>query len=240
MIRLGDLVLDATPHIAVAITDAALDEPAWVALADCIELRIDQFVHRDVAHVTAACRAARALGKPLLATVRATSEGGAGGLDDPTRRALYAAVAPLVDGLDIELRSPLCDETVALARRHERLAIVSYHDFDRTADDATLRAVLRQGSDHGDVVKIAAAAHGPDDLARLCDLLRADGPPRIVIGMGAEGAASRVFFPLVGSLLTYSFVGEPTAPGQLALADLYDSLRHYSPSFAAAHPARGD
>lgn len=238
MVRLGDRRLGATPHIAVAITEAALDDSAWSALADVIELRIDQFTRRDPGHVTAACRAARALGKPLLATVRAADEGGAGGLDDAARLSLFRAVAPLVDALDIELRSPLCDEVVALARGLDRLAIVSYHDFDRTPDDATLLATLRRGGERGDVVKIAAAAHGPDDLVRLLDLLRRDGPPRIVIAMGAEGAASRLLFPLVGSLLTYSFVGEPTAPGQLALADLYDSLRHYSPSFAASHPAR--
>jgi 3-dehydroquinate dehydratase-1 len=238
MLRLGDLALGTAPHIAVAITEAALDDPGWSSLADAIELRIDQFVRRDPGHVTAACRAARALGKPLLATVRAADEGGTGGLDDAARLSLYRAVTQHVDAVDIELRSPLCDEVVELARQLDRLAIVSYHDFDHTPDDATLLATLRQGGERGDVVKIAAAAHGPDDLARLLDLLRCDGPPRIVIAMGAEGAASRLLFPLVGSLLTYSFVGEPTAPGQLALEDLYDSLRHYSPSFASAHPAR--
>ena len=73
------------------------------------------------------------------------------------------------------------------------------------------------------------------DLARLVDLLRAPGPPRIIIGMGAEGAATRVFFPLLDSLLTYSFAGSPTAPGQIALAEIYDALRAYSPAFASTH-----
>ena len=32
--------------------------------------------------------------------------------------------------------------------------------------------------------------------------------------------------------------GAPTAPGQIALAPLYDAIREYSPAFAASHPAR--
>jgi len=238
MIRLGDLTLGTMPRIAVAVTDAALADPGWAALADVVELRIDQFEHRDAAHAAAACRAARALGRPLIATVRWTAEGGAGALGDDARRTFFEAAAPHVDALDVELRSPLRDDIVGLARRLSRLAIVSFHDFEHTPDDLMLRTALDRGAEHGDVVKIATATHTPDDLGRLLDLLRASGPPRIVIGMGALGAASRLLFPLVGSLLTYSFVDEPTAPGQLALAELYDALRHYSPAFAAAHPAR--
>lgn len=238
MLRLGELVLGAVPRIAVAIGEPALADPAWAALADVIELRLDQLSRPDAAHAVAVCRAARALGRPLIATVRWVEEGGVAALDDDARLAIFRAVAPLVDALDVELRAPLCRPVTALARQHERLAIVSAHDFTQTPADAALRETLARGAAAGDVVKIAAAAHGPDDLGRLLDLLRAGGPPRIVIAMGAEGAASRLFFPLVGSLLTYSYVGAPTAPGQLALVELYDALRHYSPAFAASHPPR--
>jgi len=237
MPRLGDLDLGALPRIAVAVTDRDLAAPSWVALADVVEVRLDQCTRRSPDDAADICRAARRLGRPLLATVRSAAEGGAA-TDDDARRAVFAAVAPLVDGLDVEMASPSCDEIVALARRHGGLALVSRHDFATTPPDAALRATLAEGGRRGDVVKLAATPTGPADLARLVDLQRVPGPARIVIAMGTEGAASRVFLPLLGSLLTYSFVGAPTAPGQLPLRELYDALRRYSPAFAAAHPAR--
>lgn len=238
MPRLGDIDLGPVPRIVAAATDRDFAETGWAALADCIELRVDELRVPTPAGAIAAADAARRLGKPLVGTVRWSAEGGAGTLSDAQRRALYEALAPRVDGLDVELRSPLCDEIVALARRHGRLAIVSAHCFDATPADAALQDLLADGGRRGDVVKIATATRGPADLARLVDLLRRPGPPRIVIGMGAEGAATRVFFPLLDSLLTYSFAGTPTAPGQLGLAALYDALRQYSPAFAAGHPPR--
>lgn len=238
MLRLGALDLGTMPRIVAAVTDRDLADTGWAALADAVELRVDQCA--DVTPATAAttgdalCR----LGKPLIATVRWSAEGGSGALDDAQRRALYAALTPSTAALDIEIRSPLCDEVVALARRHGRLAIVSAHFFDATPPDAELRRLLADNATRGDIVKIASAVRDPSDLARLVDLLHLPGPPRVIIGMGSAGAATRVFFPLLGSLLTYSFAGAPTAPGQIALAPLYDALREYSPAFAASHPAR--
>jgi 3-dehydroquinate dehydratase-1 len=235
MLRLGDLVLGTMPRIITAVTDRDLVDTAWAARSDAIELRVDQCSDLSVAGVVATCDALHRLGKPLLATVRWSAEGGSGQLTDAQRRALYEAVVEHAVGLDIELRSPLCDDIVALARRQQRLAIVSAHFFDTTPADAELRELLAAGAGRGDVVKIATAVGGSADLARLVDLLRAPGPPRIIIGMGAEGAATRVFFPLLDSLLTYSFAGSPTAPGQIALAEIYDALRAYSPAFASTH-----
>jgi 3-dehydroquinate dehydratase-1 len=239
MVRLGDLELGPLPRLAATVSDRELGDTGWAALVDVIEVRLDQLSSPSAERAAAVCTALRALGKPLVATVRWSAEGGATGLDDSERRALYARVAPCVDGLDIELRSPLCDEIVSLARKHGRLAIVSHHDFRGTPAAAALQSLLAEGR-RGDVVKVATTAAEPTALRRLLDLLLLpDDRPRIVIGMGEVGAASRVFFPLLGSVLTYGFVGAPMAPGQLSLAELYDALRRYSPSFATTHPPRG-
>ena len=238
MIHLGPLALGTVPCIVAAATDRDLADLGWAALADCIELRVDLCADPTPAAAVAACVAAARAGRPLLGTVRWRDEGGGNQLVDAQRRALYAAIAPHVAALDVELRSPLCDEIVALARRHGALAIVSAHFFDATPDAAALAALLAEGGRRGDVTKIAAAVHAPADLQRLRDLLDAAGPPRIVIGMGAEAADSRIEFPLHGSLLTYSFAGAPSAPGQLGLPEIYEALRVRSPSFAAAHPPR--
>jgi 3-dehydroquinate dehydratase-1 len=236
--RLGTLELGTMPRIVAAATDRDLADTGWAGLADCIELRVDQFADPTPAAARNAAERARRIGKPLIGTVRCHSEGGAQALDDAQRLALYDAIAPHVDGLDVELRAPICDRVVGLARGRQLLAIVSAHFVDATPADAVLHELLADSARRGDVAKFAAPVHGDGDLQRLRELLRAPGPPRIVIGMGSAGADSRVDFPLLGSLLTYSFATAPSAPGQLALPDLYDALRQRSPAFAASHPAR--
>ncbi|HEY5595278.1 MAG TPA: type I 3-dehydroquinate dehydratase, partial [Nitrospiria bacterium] len=56
----------------------------------------------------------------------------------------------------------------------------------------------------------------------------------IVIAMGVEGALSRVFFPALGSLLTYAYLGQPTAPGQLGYKELFELLKKFYPKFNQA------
>jgi 3-dehydroquinate dehydratase-1 len=241
MPKLGALELGTVPRIAVPLTDADVQTHADAVrrYADAVELRIDRFSRHDAAHVADVCRAARGLGLPLIATVRAAEEGGAVELSDDQRLALFAAALPLADAVDVELRAPIRDRVVALALGRGALAIVSHHDFAQTPSDAELAAICDAAVlARADVVKIAAQVAGPADADRLLDLLRTRRHHGlIVIGMGPHGVASRVFFPLLGSLLTYGFVGRAGAPGQLPLAELHDALRRYSPAFAAAHPA---
>jgi 3-dehydroquinate dehydratase-1 len=241
MLKLGSLELRTVPRIAVPLTDEDVQTHAEAVrrYADAVELRIDRFSRHDPAHVGEVCRAARGLGLPLIATVRAAEEGGGVELADDQRLALFTAALPLADAVDVELHAPIRDRVVALALGRRALTIVSHHDFARTPADAELAAIGDAAVlARADVVKIAAQVTGPADAERLLDLLRARRHQHlIVIGMGPHGVASRVFFPLVGSLLTYGFVGRPGAPGQLPLAELYAALRRYSPEFAAAHPA---
>jgi len=49
------------------------------------------------------------------------------------------------------------------------------------------------------------------------------------MAMGPVGALSRLFYPAAGSLLTYSSVGEPTAPGQIPLRELALLLTRFYP-----------
>lgn len=240
MPSLGPLQLGSVPRIAVPLTDVDLPAHADAVRrhADIAELRIDRFTRHDPAFAVAVCGRARALGLPLIATVRAADEGGAAALSDRQRLALFEAVSPLVEALDIELRAPICSPVVEHAKRTGKLAIVSHHDFTATPSDAELAALLDAAARTGaEVAKIAAHAATPSDTDRLLGVLRARrARGLIVIAMGPHGVASRVFFPLFGSLITYGFVGAAGAPGQLPLAELHAELRRYSPDFAAAHP----
>lgn len=233
MLRLGSLTLGDAPRIAVPLTDVE-----WRALppdalrrADVVELRVDLFARRDSEHVADICREAAASGKPVIATVRWSAEGGGAGLSDDQRRALYTVALAHAAAVDVELRSPLCDDIVARARAAGVAAIVSHHDFAQTPPAAALDTMVAEASERGaDIVKIAAHAATPADRNRLLDLLRRHcDRPMIAIAMGPAGAASRVFFPLCGSLLTYGFLNHAVAPGQMSLRDLREALDRYGP-----------
>ncbi len=236
MLRIGDLELGMVPRVAVPLTDREVRAhgAAAKAQADIFELRIDQFAQHDPAYVAEVCREASMHGVPLIATVRAASEGGAVALGEAQRLAIFEAVAPLVDALDIENHAPIRDQVIALAQGVGRLVIVSHHDFDGPATAADMVAVIDAAKLVGaDIVKLALTAHNVADLDHMLAVLRDHRRQQLIlIAMGDHGVASRVFFPLIGSLITYGYLHQAVAPGQLSLADLTAELRRYSPEYA--------
>ncbi len=233
MVAIGTIELGSQPRIAVPLTDDEIAERATVALrwADIIELRIDLFARHDSDHVAAVCSAVRAAGAPLLVTVRSPDQGGGGALADRRRLALYEVALPFANAFDIELHSPLCEAVLALAEQNGLTSIASHHDFATTPDDDVLEALVHDAAARGaDIIKVATTANSDVDRNRLLDLLRAHSDQNlIVIAMGAHGLASRVFFPLCGSLLTYGYLEHAVAPGQLSVEELRRELNRYCP-----------
>jgi 3-dehydroquinate dehydratase-1 len=221
-VRFGDLVLEAgKPAVAVSFTDAdggadvAQAKAAGVAIA---ELRIDLFADASAENVVATAR--RLSGLPLLATIRMSEEGGAWTGGEAARRALFEAVLPYVDAIDIELRAT---ETLAtLAPRiaaYGKALVVSHHDFAATPGPEELADIARRARAAGaDVVKVAATIVEEEDLKALAGLLSSRAAPNlVVIGMGERGLVTRLLFPALGSLFTFAGKGErASAPGQLS------------------------
>jgi 3-dehydroquinate dehydratase-1 len=229
------------PLVAVSFGDDDAEGDAARARAlgvDLAELRIDWYRGTDPAAVRRTTAAFRAAGLATLATIRSRAEGGHWAGDERARGALFEAVLPEVDAVDVELSSAgIRPGVIAAARAADRPVIVSFHDFERTPDEAALRATVEAARAAGaDVVKISTMAHGAADLRVLAGLLlRYDS--MIVIGMGADGAGSRVLFPLLGSRVTYSSIGGRPAPGQLPFAETVRLLETFSPEYARARGA---
>lgn len=236
MISIGAVELGRVPRLAVPLDDRDIGRNAERAMqwGDIVELRIDLFHSLDAAHVASVCRAVRGTGAPLLVTVRSTDQGGGAAIADRQRLALFEVALPLADAVDVELRSPLCEPVLTLAEQHGAVGIVSHHDFAATPNSDQLTALVRESINRGAAItKIAATANSDDDRNRLLDLLRSHQQHNlIVIAMGAYGAASRVFFPLCGSLITYGFLDDAVAPGQLSACELRAELRRYCPDLA--------
>ena len=234
---LSDLFHADVPCVAAPFTDEQTDDDIHSAIADGLdiaELRIDLFADHDPDHVVATAQRFASL--PTIATIRADAEGGKWVGDDSDRLALFQRVAPLVNALDIELSSEaIAGSVVACAHEHGGVAIASFHDFagmpplHELHERASAAQVLG-----ADVCKIAVAINSPNDLHTLASFtLGHSDQSLIVIGMGPLGVASRLFFPFLGSSLTFASVGDSTAPGQLTLAETVQTLARCSPAFAA-------
>lgn len=229
MISIGTCVLGARPRVAVAIHDgetrARVDE-ALEAGADMIELRIDQFTDKTAAHVLHEVK--KFSGVPRIGTIRSTVEGGGWSGTEEERLDLYESILPEVDAVDIELGAEKINhQVIGQAVKQGVMVIASFHDFEKTPSSSFCASLIRQGMDLGaDIVKIAAHCESREDFHRLIAVLL-EHPDRnlVVIGMGARGIQSRFLFPALGSLITYTFLGVPTAPGQVSLEETLRLIR---------------
>ncbi len=226
---IGKYKLGDVPLIAGVLTDSDVSGLGTEHLdsADIIELRVDMFDSFAPKHVEQVFRTAREkFGKPIIATVRDSKEGGRKEIQD--RPAMYRLVIPLADAVDVEIfAADVIKQAKDLCRANGRLLIGSYHNFESTPADDFLEQLIATGRRNGaDVVKIAVTAKDEDDFTRLMLLtLRHKSQGVITIAMGDKGLPSRVFSPLFGSLITYGSINKPSAPGQLSTVEVMDTFR---------------
>lgn len=231
MLQIGPITLGERPRAAIAIQDAV--DPALIRAAGdgvVVELRLDALPEQSPEAFREFTR--RYAGLPLLATIRRREEGGGWQGTEPERLACYEAVLPEVHAIDVEIGADAISAAVVHAARAQgRLTIGSFHDFSATPEDSRLEAVHAQGRALGvDIVKVAARCNRRDDVQRLAAFTLTHRDENVVtIGMGPHGLVSRIFFPALGSLLTYTFLGEPAAPGQLNCKDTLKYLDDFYP-----------
>jgi len=198
-----------------------------------LEARVDLFQRTDTSLVSATvARASEIL--PVLLTIRSSKEGGSWRGGDAARLRLYRELLPLVSAVDVELDASIRAEVVDAARGKKRLVVLSHHDFKGTPSAAKLDAVVRRAQKAGaGVTKIAAAVADDRDTARLAAVFaRHPLASLVVIGMGEHGKKTRVLFPALGSLFTFTALDRATAPGQLDLRASLAELARYYPDFS--------
>lgn len=220
-----------TPCIAAVVTGrisvAAIRKAASLG-AGLLELRVDTFATADPGELAASFeKLKKNTDLPILLTIRSEKEGGQARLTERQRAHLYETLIPFSDLVDIELSSGILKAVVNFAKRARKRVIISHHDFVSTPGDKKLKKTVESArSSGGDIVKIAAMVNSRDDLRRLAGLLTGE-EGLIVIGMGPLGRPSRVFFPMLGSLVAYCPVTKSTAPGQLSLREMRSELKRY-------------
>lgn len=200
--------------------------------ADVVEARVDTFSERDESALKAAfgkIKKDETAGRvPLLLAIRSVREGGVARIPDGERLRLFDSLMPFADAVDIELSSGnILKDVINLAKGKGAKVIVSHHDFHKTPGTKRLRDIVKRARAYGaDYVKVAAAVACREDTRRLAALLAEDGG-LIVIGMGEAARASRIFFPMLGSLLTYGSMTKATAPGQMTVREIKREFKRF-------------
>ncbi|MEM9747766.1 MAG: type I 3-dehydroquinate dehydratase [Actinomycetota bacterium] len=221
--------------VVVPITDCESDaEVAALAAAgaDSVELRIDRFA--DDSATSVIDRARRAGDLAVLATVRIPDEGGEWGRSEVDRSDLFRSILGHVDAIDVELAALAVDGPMRQVVREAKAAgvavVVSAHDFAGTPGVDELTRLHADAIEAGaDIVKLATTAHDRDALRRLATVLVATDHPSAFVAMGDLGPTSRVFFPALGSVLTYAHGGRHQLPGQLDVASTAELLDRFAP-----------
>jgi 3-dehydroquinate dehydratase-1 len=227
------LKLGEKPLIAIPVDDKDFENVVTTAKekgADIIELRIDQFKDRNIDYISEKISFIKELNLGIIATIRSFKEGGTH-ISDYERERIYKAIAKDVDIIDIELSSEtLRDKVIKLAKENNALALISYHDFEKTPSEEEIQKIIDKAHQIGaDIIKYAFKVKNKEDVSRILCITNKNKDKKIIaIGMGELGRITRVAGFFFGSVITYSYIGVSFAPGQIEIEKLKDELYFYN------------
>jgi len=128
--------------------------------------------------------------------------------------------------IDIFLKGNYRSRLIELSRKNNVKVIFSFHDYEKTPSIDELKNHIELGFQNAaDVVKIACFANSYSDTARILSLYN-DSRPIIALSMGEKGKISRTLALVYGAPFTFGYPKNisNTAPGQLSIKELYESV----------------
>lgn len=172
---------------------------------------------------------------PVLFTIRAMHEGGEEiTLHDNEKTELICDVCKYssIDCIDYETSNDIqhLTEIKKTAEKYEKPLILSYHNFQHTPSIEVLKEKAQLAVEYGaDVVKIAVMPENKEDVYHLLEATRKMDEqltvPIITMSMGEIGALSRVIGWAYGSVLTFGVGVEASAPGQVPVKALRNTIQ---------------
>lgn len=172
---------------------------------------------------------------PLLFTVRSKREGGQEiSLSDKELCDLLSVVAShhAIKYIDFEMESNLehLKTVKESCHKYNKQLILSYHNFTETPD---MEELLKRGKKAeklgASIVKMAVMPNDKSDVHKLLQvtnqLSEELNVPIITMSMGDLGKISRLIGWVYGSVLTFAVGVEASAPGQIALKPLRNTIK---------------
>lgn len=212
--------------ICLTLTHSTIEECTKDALdnapyCDIYELRVDYLTPEEQKKAKVF---PTLVDKPVILTLRRISDGGKCDLGEKSRRAiLLDAMSGPFTFVDIE-DDIKKGELESTAREKGIKIIRSYHDFKGVPDD--IYAKIQLLSSRGDIAKIAVTPHSMMDVIKLFKAKDENkDTPKIVIGMGDMGVATRILYKKTGSLLTFASSSTSPAPGMINVKTLKELYR---------------
>lgn len=197
--------------------------------ADLVELRLDKLNDED------GWKELLPTEIPSIVTNRSKKEGGhfEGG-EDERIEPLLEAIEAGASCIDIELSTSesLRNKVLKNAKMRGTSIIISFHDFEKVPKTRDLmekgKKIEKIGSDFA---KIIGFANNPEEAIKILKFQILSSSeldiPIISFAMGEEGKFTRLTSPLLSSPITYASIDEKTAPGQLKIAEVRETLEKY-------------
>ena len=204
---------------------------------DLVEWRVDHYEYvENLNKVKEALKQLREEIKdlPILFTFRSKKEGGEKEVSIEYYIELNKEIATtkMVDLIDVELFTgdEAVKDIVTHAHNNNVKVVMSNHDFYKTPDQKEIVNRLCKMQDLGaDLPKIAVMPNSTKDVLTLwcaTDEMVTEHAKRpiITMSMGGTGLVSRISGETFGSALTFGAAKKASAPGQIAVQDLYEVL----------------
>ncbi len=207
-------IAEKTPQRLKKVVKKALKK------SDYVEIRFDFL---KPAQVPKALELVKKDLKKSVCTLRPKSEGGKFSGIEKERIAILKLIAeynPFL--LDVEFNSLKKNKTlVNYLKKTKTPILVSWHDFKKTPNIATLNRILEQMVKFSKNVKIVTNAKSVKDSSYVLSLYgRVSTINLIAFAMGDYGKMSRILCLYLGSPYTYVSLGKPIAPGQFSLNEV--------------------
>lgn len=135
--------------------------------------------------------------------------------------------------IDVDADNPCLPAVVKATRFSRSKVLISHHRYDEMPSrDDIAEQFIKMEKLGGDILKIACFAKEEIDTHQMLEGAAAyvqlrKAKPIVAIAMGENGQTSRVCAGDFGSVISYAYGSEPTAPGQFSAKDLSKYLDVY-------------
>lgn len=239
-------ICEGLPKVVVSISGTSLCDIQKeieqvhenIDVLDIIEIRSDAFDNMSRSEhlrlVDEVC--AELSGLPIIYTYRTSHEGGSGSKSYAEYKDLLMDVITKcdIDIVDIEFVTggKALSEIVDCASENNKKVLLSHHNFKETPRLEEMQKLLyNMHSAGGEILKLAFRPNDADDVLNMLKIVKigkeAIGNKIIGISMGELGKMTRLAGGDFGSCLTYGYITNNSAPGQVHASRIKDALKAY-------------
>ncbi|HWQ65980.1 MAG TPA: type I 3-dehydroquinate dehydratase [Methanospirillum sp.] len=211
-------------RVAVSLSKPGQVRSPLIIDTDAVEIRLDLFtepIEEDLIFLK------NHYHNPIILTLRSNQEGGMFTGNSVSWIERITPLLPYVTMVDVETGF---SEHATLLRDMGKKIIASCHKNEMLLRQ-DLNLLAKDLKKFGDIAKIAVRPRNNADILTLLNFIEEIEKPIIVSVTGTGNRHARPLLALFGSLYTYSYIDNPTSPGQYSISELKHLGHLLSPGF---------